>query len=85
MAALSTEYWELCGTIADLQERNDLVLITDSQNVYPVLEYIGQHRCMKVGAGIFVKAEDGAYTEIYLFFGIPYIYKPIWRYRKEIP
>lgn len=83
MTAYSTKEWKICGIIADLQDRNDLVLITDSQNVADILESIGEFNCMNDGVGLLVKAEDGEYTEIYQFVGVPYLYKTVWRYTWE--
>jgi hypothetical protein len=83
MTAYNAEKWEMCGTIADLEERNDLILITDSQNVADVLESIGELDCVNDFTGLLVKAENGEYTEIYTFYGIPYLYKTIWRFKWE--
>ncbi|MGC9384210.1 MAG: hypothetical protein ACP5D6_06395 [Kosmotogaceae bacterium] len=84
MTAFSTKEWKIHGTIIDLDKRNDLILITDSQCVADVLESIGQFDCMDENVSLFVKAENGEYTEIYMFRGIvAYLYKTVWRYTWE--
>lgn len=81
MTAYNTKQWEVCGTVTDFQDRNDLVLITDSQCVADTLQSIGEFEAMNDDVGLFVKAKEGEYKEVYLFYGIPYLYKTVWRLR----
>jgi hypothetical protein len=59
---------------------NGFQLITDSQDVQPVLEYIGKTRTAKKHGieGLFVKIKNGDYIAVYGFKGnIPYLYKSL--------
>lgn len=68
-------------TIEDLEKRGDLILVTDSQDVQELKNYL----CLEPQVpridqcdGFFVKVEDGDYTEVYGFWGIiPYLNKRI--------
>ena len=83
------------GTVADLDKRKDLVLVTNDTEVTDLKHYIAgdpfiprlREKLDDFG-GFFVKVEDGEYTEIYGFSGsVAYTYKTIYRvtpfYRKE--
>ncbi len=64
------------STIADLQGRHDLQLITDSQDVAPIKDYF-QGAALECD-GFFVAVKDGDYTECYGFSGIvPFLHKPL--------
>jgi len=72
------------GTIADLQSRDDLILITDSQEVQAIfsdLNYFAleDYHLLDFN-GLFVSIQDGAYVDIFAFDGIvPYLWKAIFR------
>jgi len=72
-------------TIEQFQNSKDPIhqgfqLITDSQDVQPVLEYIGKTRTAKKHGieGLYVKQHEGDYTDVYGFKGTePYLYKSL--------
>lgn len=71
------------GTINDIQEREDLMLITDSYEVNYILDYFGypapDDEDQMDFSGLFVSVRDGDYEEVYAFEGcVPYLYKDIW-------
>lgn len=60
-------------TVEDIQEREDLQFISDSQDVQAIKELIPD---AKPYDSFFVKVEEGDYTEVYGMYGIvPYFYK----------
>jgi hypothetical protein len=79
------------GKIADLQNRDDLVLLTDSQDVKEILDDLNFFARSKTALraedeylvdinGLFVAVKDGAYGEIYAFEGtVPYLTSDIWK------
>jgi len=72
------------GKIADLQNRDDLVLLTDSQDVKEILDdlnfFAQEDECLQDINGLFVSVHDGAYGEIYAFEGtVPYLTSDIWK------
>jgi len=72
------------GTIADIQNRDDLILLSDSQEVKPILSDLLYFACDDYRLfdfdGLFVSLQDGAYAEIYAFEGtVPYLYKDLWQ------
>jgi hypothetical protein len=61
-------------TIKDIDNREDLDLITDSDAVDETLQSLG-HSPEEYG-GLFIAVEDGEITELYAFEGnIPYLWK----------
>jgi len=72
------------GTIKDIQDRDDLILVTDSQDVQSVLDHInyppsGDEDPMDF-SGLFVSIQDGDYLEIFAYLGsIPYLFENIWK------
>jgi hypothetical protein len=60
----------LYGRIKDIQNRNDLQLITDSQDVKEIYDYFGNRSNATMFDGFFVKIEEGDYSEVYGFHGI---------------
>ena len=72
------------GTIQEIQNRNDLILITDSQEVETVLNDLNypssdEEAPMDFG-GLFVALQDGDYSDILAYEGtIPYLYKDLWK------
>ncbi len=70
---------EKAMTIRDINTRDDLDLITDSQDVEETLTQLG---LPFANIGLFVKVVDGELTEIYAFDGtIPYLYKGLEKLR----
>lgn len=68
------------GTIADLNKRKDLTLLTDSQDVAEIKNYFGDRPAIKEFDGFFVKVGEGDIDEIYGFHGIvPNLGKTIWQ------
>ena len=69
------------GRVKDLNEREDLTFISDSQDVKEVYKYFGVKYNKDVGKfqSFFVKVEDGEYKEVYGMHGIiPNINKIIY-------
>jgi hypothetical protein len=63
-------------TIADLNLRTDLTLVTNSQDVEQAYYYMGMPP--KQGMSLFVKIEDGEYSEVYEFEGeVPFLNKSV--------
>lgn len=61
-----------CGFISDIQNRPELALVTDSQDVRAVKEMLGFGKELKEleeFGGLFVKVGEGEYTEVYGFHG----------------
>lgn len=72
---------ETVKTIADLDLRSDLDLITNSQEVEELRAYLGSKEADEM-SGFFVKVQDGDYSEIWGFYGcIPYIHKTVYKFR----
>jgi len=72
------------GTINDIQDRRDLMLITDSYEVKHILDYLGYPATDDDDpmdfSGLFVSVRDGDYEEVYAFEGcVPYLYKDLWQ------
>jgi hypothetical protein len=78
------------GKIADLQNRDDLLLLTDSQDVKEILDdlnfFAQEDECLQDINGLFVSVQDGAYGEIYAFSkspsdegAVPYLSLDIWK------
>jgi hypothetical protein len=64
--------------ISDLNDRTDLQLVTDSQDVKAVKEALGKKA--RDYDGFFVKIENGEYAEVYGFSGsVPGLGKPVYR------
>jgi len=71
------------GTINDIQDRDDLLLITNSFEVKYILDYFGYPAHNDEDpidfSGLFVLVGDGDYEEVYAFEGcVPYLYKDLW-------
>ena len=72
------------GTIEDIQERTDLTLVTDSQEVYTIFEHIGGNQGLRIQDeygfyGLFVTVENGDYGEVYAYNGsIPHLWKKLY-------
>lgn len=58
---------KIVETIKDLDGREDLMLIQDSQDRYELEDYLGLEH--DENDGYFVKQENGDYTEVYAFYG----------------
>jgi hypothetical protein len=72
------------GKIADLQNLDDLILLTDSQDVKEILSdlnFFAQEDEYLVDInGLLVAVQDGAYGEIYAYEGtVPYLTLDIWK------
>lgn len=72
------------GTINDVQDRDDLILITCADEVAQILNDFGFPTCEFDKAmqfhGLFIAFDDGEVTEILAFQGsIPYIWKDLWK------
>jgi len=73
------------GTINDIQDRRELMLITDSLEVKYILDYLGYPAPDDDDpmdfSDLFVLVRDGDYEEIYAFEGcVPYLYKDLWQF-----
>lgn len=70
----------LFGTVKDLETREDLQLITDTQDINMIKAYFGNSEDLEDFNAFFVKIESGDYTEVYGFSGIiPELHKQIWK------
>ena len=59
--------------VADIQDRDDLTFCDSSTDVDACLDDLGVEKDYDA---LFVKVEDGAYTEVYGMFGIiPHLHK----------
>jgi hypothetical protein len=68
-----------CGTIRDLQKREDLTLVTDSQDVQAVKDQLGNSDALDDFDGFFVNVGEGEYTEVYGFQGnVPFLGKSLY-------
>lgn len=58
---------EYYGTVADLQKRNDLTLVCDSQDVEPIINHFPKedHEWLKEYGCFFVEVTDGDYGDIF--------------------
>jgi hypothetical protein len=65
------------NTIGDLQHRNDLNLVANSQDVEQC--YYHLHMSPKENTILFVKILEGEYVEVYEAEGMPYNHKQITR------
>lgn len=76
---------ELAGTIKDLDKRQDLQLITDSQDVEAIKERFGNDQDLEDFGGFFIKIDNGDYDEVYGYEGtIPDLDKDIYKVIMEI-
>lgn len=76
MTAIDAEY---VGTIKNIENRYDLQLVTDSQDVKAIRDYFGNPEWWDF-EGCFVKVSDGEYDEVYCFEGIvPHLNKPLYK------
>ena len=71
------------GTLNVIQNRSDLILLTDSLDVKYILDCLGytphDDDDLLDFTGLFVSVEDGDYVEVYAFEGcVPYLYKDLW-------
>jgi len=57
-------------TVRDLDNRDDLIFVSDSQDVQAIKEYFGNPPELEDFDSFFVKIEDGEYTEVYGVEGI---------------
>ena len=72
------------GTINDIQDREDLMLITNSFEVKYILDHLGypapDNEESIDFSGLFVLVGDGDYDEVYAFEGyVPYLNKDLWK------
>ncbi|NLN70319.1 MAG: hypothetical protein GX142_05990 [Chloroflexi bacterium] len=72
------------GTIVDIQDRRDLMLITDSLEVEYILDYLGYPAPDDDDSiefsRLLVLVWDGDFVEVYGLEGsIPYLSKNLWR------
>lgn len=65
------------GTVADLEGRDDLVLVTDSQEIEALRENFGNPDWWDYD-GCFVEVDEGDYDDVYCFHGV------VARHEKEI-
>lgn len=72
------------GTIKEIQERKDLTLVTDSQDVEEIKEYFGKRPAVKEFDGFFVKIDKGDFVEVYGFHGIvPNVEKSLFKIERK--
>ena len=61
---------EFFGNIRSIDMRTDLQLVTDSQDMEAIGDYLGNPEWFEDFGGCFVKVDEGEYDEIYCFEGI---------------
>jgi len=61
-------------TVGDLQNRRDLILVTDSQDVRAILDILGIEGDYDF---LLVKEVGGEIVEAYGGEGVPYVWKPV--------
>jgi len=71
------------GTINVIENRKDLILVTDLMEVKWILDYLGYPATDDDDpfdfSGLFVAVRDGDYEEVLAFEGcVPYLYKDLW-------
>jgi hypothetical protein len=76
------------GTIRNIEDREDLILVTDQFEVDWILEYLGYPAKYYVDpkdfSGLFVSIKDGDYEEVLAFEGcVPYLFKDLWRIESQ--
>jgi len=77
---------EFYGILDDLDSRPELMLITDSQDVQAIKEYLGSGEWLDDYDSFMVEVLDGDYGDIFGFSGIiPYSSYPVYRiYQKKV-
>ncbi len=72
------------GSVADLDQRKDLTLLDDSQDVEAVKEHFGHRPAVMQFDGFLAKIEDGEYTEVYGYPGnIAYLNKTAYKIERR--
>jgi len=71
------------GTIKEIENRKDLILVTDPLEVRWILDYLGYKTAYDNDpfqfSGLFVNINDGDYEEVFAFEGfVPYLNKNLW-------
>jgi hypothetical protein len=71
------------GTINDIENCKDLILVTDQFEVEYILKYLGYPAPGDDDplefAGLFVSISDGDYVEVFAYIGcVPYLYKDLY-------
>jgi hypothetical protein len=72
------------GTISVVENRKDLILVTDALEVNYILDYLGYPAPDDDDpmdfSSLFVAIQDGDYEEVFAFEGcVPYLYKDLWK------
>jgi len=68
------------GTIRDINDRKDLILVDTSQDVEEIKKYLGSPPWFDDFGGCFVKVGEGDYEEIYCYEGsVPYLEKTLYK------
>ena len=72
------------GRISVIENRKDLILVTDPVEVKWILDYLGYPAPDDDDpfdfSGLFVLVGDGDYEEVYAFERcVPYLYKDLWQ------
>ena len=71
------------GTINVIENRKDLILVTDLMEVKWILDYLGYPATDDDDpfdfSGLFVAVREGDYEKVLAFEGcVPYLYKDLW-------
>ena len=71
------------GTISTIQDRKDLILVTDQLEVEWILDHLGlpapNDEDLLDFSGLFVSIQDGDYVEVFAYEGfVPYLFKDLW-------
>jgi hypothetical protein len=65
--------------VQDIQHRDDLIFVSDSQDVEAVAEFVPLNQRDNYGS-YFVKVNEGDYVEIYGMFGmVPWLERSIYK------
>ena len=72
------------GTIKDIEDSEDLILVTDKFEVNWILDYLSYPALDNDDpldfSGLFVSIREGDYEEVFAFEGcVPYLNKDLWK------
>jgi len=80
---MSQPFVSYVGTINVIENRKDLILMTDPFEVRFILDYLGYPATDDDDpfdfSGLFVAVREGDYEEVFVFEGcVPFLYKDLW-------
>lgn len=83
---MKVKIWdEYAGNVQSIEHREDLMLVTDSQDVDAIKDYFGNPEFMEDFGGCFVNVKDGEYADVFCFDGnVPYLNKSLYEIKREV-